>query len=232
MKPLNERPMPAPVHDFHAEGDEDLLAWMSMRDEEPELAQAGCDEFYQRHLNYVYTVVRRAFQTLVGEAAVDDLVSDTFGRVFERAGTYTPCGAPDANGKRQNVLAWVGKIALNVGADYLRDPNTRLEFVDDWEPVEPQMVSRDGGTLSIEAQWAGEALESLPVRERTILLATLQHYVVGAENQRLPNGVAEDLARTYQTTPVNIRQIRKRALAKVRKYVEDARLKAPVRSEA
>lgn len=223
--------MPAPVHDFHAEGDEDLLVWMSMRDEEPGFAQAACNEFYQRHLNYAYTVVRRAFQDLVGEAAVDDLVSDTFSRVFERAGTYKACGAADANGKRKNVLAWVGKIAHNLGADLLRDDNTRLELIDEWEPLEPRIVPRDDSGISQEAAWAGEALGSLSGRERTVLLSTLQHYVVGAENQRLPNGVAEDLARTYQTTPENIRQIRKRALAKVKQYVEEARLKAPVRSE-
>lgn len=224
--------MPTPIHDFRAEGDEDLLAWMAMNSDEPAYAEAACEEFYKRNLNYVYGVVRNAQVELIGDAIVEDIVVGTFGRVFAKASTYCSCGAPNAKGKRHNVLAWVGTIAQNLIADYLRDENTRLQLVDDWQLVEPRIVPRDDGPLSQEARWAGEALGELQERERTILLATLQHYNVNATNQRLPNGVAEDLARTYETKPENIRQIRKRALAKIKAYVEQARMKLPNRSQA
>lgn len=224
--------MPTPNHDFHAEGEEDLLAWMAMRDTAPEYAKEACAEFYGRNLNYVYTVIRRVWGDVLDEDTIDDLVKETFGRVYEKADTYTACGTADALGRQLNVLGWVSAIARNIVADYFRDENTQLELIDDWGPLETRIAPRQYGTMSADARRAGEALEALPPREHAVILATIEHLNVGAENQRLPNGEVQKLARTFQTTDVNIRQIRKRTLAKIRQHVEDGRASPSVRSEA
>lgn len=224
--------MPIPDHDFHAEGDEDLLAWMAMRQDEPDHAKAACTEFYGRHLNYVYTVIREVWGEVLDEDSVEYLVTETFVRVFDKAHTYAACGAPNDEERTLNVLGWVSTIAKNLVADYFRHEDTRIDLVDDWEPLETKIAPREYGSMSADARRAGEALDALPERERTILLASLEHFNAEADHQRLPNGVVPDLARTFQTKPENIRQIRKRALAKIRKHVEDGRVSASPRSEA
>ena len=72
-----------------------------------------------------------------------------------------------------------------------------------------------------------EALMALSERERLVLRVTLQWYRPGEEHQRLPNDVAADLARTLQTTPENLRQIRRRAMRKVAARLTEARQNAP-----
>jgi hypothetical protein len=52
-----------------------------------------------------------------------------------------------------------------------------------------------------------------------VLRVTFQWYEPGREHQRLPNDVAADLADTLQTTPENLRQIRRRALRKIKAHL-------------
>ena len=66
-----------------------------------------------------------------------------------------------------------------------------------------------------------EALMALPEREQLVLRVTMQWYRPGELHQRLPNEVTSDLARTLQTTPENLRQIRRRALRKVEEFVRE-----------
>ncbi len=66
-----------------------------------------------------------------------------------------------------------------------------------------------------------KALQALSARERLVIQVTLQWQEPGAEHQRLPNDVVADLARTLRTTPENLRQIRRRALKKVKAMLRE-----------
>lgn len=224
--------MPEPDKTIQSEEDEDLLGWMAMRQEAPEEARAACEEFFQRHLDYLEGVVGRAHRSDLGDAGVEDIVMETFRRVLEYASTYTPCGAMGVTGRRHNVLAWLGAIAKNVANDYFRDANTRLLHFDDWDDLEPSITSTEPHAPSEEERLIESALATLTERERTVLRVTMQFYDPTVLHQRLPNGVAADLANVFNTTPVNIRQIRKRALDKVRDHFMNARENVHIRSEA
>lgn len=223
--------MPSPDQDFRAESVEGLLAYMSQRSDNPEVAQAACEEFYNRHSRYVFAVIDRAHGETLGEQTVEDLVMETFRRVYEKAHTYKACGAMDANGARRNVLAWVGAVAHNACADHYRHPDSGLKLIDDWESVETLIVPTKVAGLSPDLQLVHEALATLSERDRTVLLVTMQYYDPTRPHQRLPDGVASDLAKGFDTTPENIRKIRERALAKLRRHVENSKQKNPVRSE-
>ena len=99
--------------DVRDDSDEDLLVYVGWKAEHPELASAACDEFYRRHLKYVYAVIDRAYGSELGKEGVMDMVTDTFLRVYERAHTYQPCGEKDQGRQRRNALAWVSTIAVN-----------------------------------------------------------------------------------------------------------------------
>ena len=56
-------------------------------------------------------------------------------------------------------------------------------------------------------------------KEQMVIRVTFQWYRPGKPHQRLPNDVVADLAETLQTTSENLRQIRRRALIKIREFL-------------
>lgn len=218
--------MPLQDHDVRGDADEDLLVYVGWKADHRETAKAACDEFYRRHLKYVYAVIDRAYGSELGKDGVVDMVTDTFVRVFERAHTYKPCGEKDPDRQRRNALAWVSAIALNLCRDHFRDPDTRHVLVDEWsDSTEPEARSDD----YVEPEFSGElkciheAMEKLSEREQTIVRVTMDYWKPGSEHQRLPNEVAEELARTFEITSDNLRKIRERALKKIRFSVDECK---------
>jgi RNA polymerase sigma factor (sigma-70 family) len=218
--------MPLQGHDVRGDGDEDLLVYVGWKAEHPELANAACDEFYRRHLKYVYAVIDRAYGSELGTDGVVDMVTDTFLRVYERASTYQPCGEKDPDRQRRNALAWVSTIALNLCKDHFRNPDTQIVLVDEWsDATDPAARSEQyiAPALDGDLKCIHEAMEKLSEREQAILRVTMDYWKPGSEHQRLPNDVAEELARTFDITSDNLRKIRERALRKLRASVDECK---------
>ena len=206
------------------ESDADLLVYMAMASDEPQPARAAWEVFYLRHVEYLYAVCLRAYGPLLGgPAGASDLVADTFRRVYEKAHKFDPGGIDDSERVRLRVRAWLGRIAQRLALSALRSrgrvPTRRLDQ-DQW-----QQVSQRGPRAEPDPEVAKRvrwALESLSEREQMVLRVTFQWYQADREHQRLPNDVAADLAEALQTTPENLRQIRRRALRKVEAYLREA----------
>ncbi len=213
--------MGSPDHQVQVETDEDLLVLMSWKAEDLQIAQAACGEFYKRHSEYLFRRLIKHRDSL-GDHGVEDLVLDTFRRAFEKAHTYKRTGL-DASVGTRNVRAWLGAVAHNLLRDQLKHPQVVLKLVGDWEPYDeiaaPGTDSPDGA----EDRLVQEALATLSDRERRIIDVTMQYYAPGEKNQRLPNGIAEELAAALETSVENLRQIRKRAFDKLREYITNAR---------
>jgi RNA polymerase sigma factor (sigma-70 family) len=205
------------------ETDADLLVYMSLAGDDAEAARAAWEQFYRRHVDYLYAVCLRAYGPLLGgEAGAADLVADTFRRAYRFADRFEAAGIADPIRLRRRVRAWLGRIAQRIAFSILRGrptPAPRQLESDQWQQVaeappvpaeEPEQVER-----------VRAALEALTEREQLVLRVTFQWYEPGRAHQRLPNAVAADLARTLRTTPQNLRQIRRRALQKVRAALKD-----------
>ena len=89
---------------------------------------------------------------------------------------------------------------------------------DQWQHVAGRGAAREPDPARLQRVRA--AVESLTEREQMVLRVTFQWYEPGREHQRLPNDVTAELANTLQTTPENLRQIRRRALAKLRAHLQ------------
>ncbi len=220
--------MTAPDDDLQAESDEDLLLWMSWRTDQPEAAKAACTEFYNRHVGYLFRRLAK-HRDSIGEHEIEDIVIEAFKRAYEKAATYEPVGTSDRDVPRRNVRAWLGTIAHNLVMDQLRRPDSGLRLVGEWEPLEESIRPLGDGDFTPEHQLLHEALATLSANERRVLEVTTQFSAPGEKHQRLPNGVAQDLAKSLETSVDNIRQLRKRALAKLRAYMEKA--KQPAQEE-
>lgn len=224
---MPERGEPAldAVAGFCAETDADLMAYMVMAREDPAGARAAWGEFYTRHASYLYNVCMSAYASMLGgEAGVCDLVADTFKRAYDNARTFDADGIEEPDRLRRRTRAWLGRIAQRLFQDALRE-RARLRTVhlnpEMWEQIasEPEREPADPRQIAR----VQDALAQLSEKEQTVVRVTFQWHQPGREHQRLPNDVAAELAAALQTTPENLRQIRRRAMKKIRAYLETTR---------
>jgi RNA polymerase sigma factor (sigma-70 family) len=210
--------------EFSTESDEDLLVYIAMRGEKRVAADAAFTEFYNRHVAYLYGICRRIYCGLLGDAGVVDLVQAVFLRVYDRADTYDRNMASDQAASSQRVRAWMGMIAANILRSSLRH-QPPLKLTDDLDEKEqaamfqpsPDWIS---ALPSLRLIAFCEALDTLSEKERDVLIVWAEYYRFGSKFQRLPDDISASLAERWNTTPGNVRQIRKRAIDKIRKHVE------------
>lgn len=220
---MSADPAQVATAEMAGESDADLLLYMSMAADDAETARAAWEAFYLRHARYLYVVCRRAYAPLLGgEPGVCDLVADAFRRAYEKADRFDPAGVVDPDATRRRTRAWLGRIAQRLAMDALRGrgrPPTKLLDAEHWREISDD---RSPATVNEERlEMVRQAILSLSEREQMVIRTTFQWYEPGREHQRLPNDVAEDLARTLRTTPENLRQIRRRAMKKVEAYLRE-----------
>jgi RNA polymerase sigma factor (sigma-70 family) len=205
--------------------DAELLGRVSRRAVDSRAARAAEAELYERHARYLYGVllarVRRPL-ALSGRE-VEDLVQETFFRAFARAATYTAGDTTEPESERRRTRAWLGRIAQRLLADWLADvrevsASPYLETLAEPEAAPPS-------SRSPKLRLMREALDTLSERERDVLRVAALYFRPGEEHQRLPNDVAAELARRWETSGDNVRAIRSRATKKLKSYLE-ARLGA------
>ena len=208
--------------ELSAESDAELLAYMAMASDDPAGARNAWETFYLRHVDYLYAVCLRAYGSVLGgPQGAADLVADTFKRAYEHAGKFDAGGIEDAERLRRRMRAWLGRIAQRLAQTALRGRGklpTQMLQQEHWQqvapaespgPADPQRIGR-----------VRQAIAGLSAREQTVIRVTFQWYQAGKDHQRLPNDVAAELAETLQTTPENLRQIRRRALRKIKAFLE------------
>lgn len=205
--------------EFDNHDDEELLEYMVLRNEDPALSMEAYGEFYKRHVNYLYNVCLRKHFDYIGEEKVMDLVQNTFKQAFEKAKTYKPI--KDKGTDRMQVRAWLGKIAENIYIDAIRNEN-KIRYVrlsdEQWEN-QPEITKTQ--PLSPSQELLLKTIEDcLSERELEVLRLTADFYKPESKNQYTQRGEIEGLAKRFQTTSENIRQIRSRARKKVEKCLQ------------
>jgi RNA polymerase sigma factor (sigma-70 family) len=214
--------MSAVPNGFESESDEDLVVMMGW-DDDPETSRAAFGGFYTRHARFVYVCLCKAFlRKGMNDKDVEDLVTDTFLRAKDRATTFQRCDGDDEGQRRRHIRAWLMAIASNLARDLLRGRKKLHE-----QPVALDTLLAFTGTKAATSSDRLKLVEFafndlLTHREREVLRVTMEFYDPARENQRLPDDVAADLAARLNTTSDNLRKIRKRALEKIRDYVEAA----------
>ena len=85
-----------------------------------EVGQVGLSssDFQNLYLEY-RDFVRRSIYWMVGEAAVDDLVQETFIKVWRKSHLFKG---------ESSVKTWIYRIAMNTAKDYWRKHSRSLEF--------------------------------------------------------------------------------------------------------
>ncbi len=193
--------------------DSTLLARIA---EQPSDARVEMQEFYARHIRYLYAVVNKQCARLgFGDSEVEDLVQDTFARAFDRASTYRPSQSDEDDAQRRWTRAWLGTIARNLILAALRAPREVLVSDELDQHAAAERPSDPPSERNRHLTALRTAIATLGEREQDVLRVSAMYYRAGETHQRLPNEVSAELARRWQTSNENIRAIRSRALKRV-----------------
>jgi RNA polymerase sigma-70 factor (ECF subfamily) len=128
---------------------------------------AAYRELVRRHQKKLYHYATR----MTGDAGeAEDIVQETFLRLWQRAGDYAP---------RARVTTWLHRIAHNLAIDRLRARGK-------WQPLdeEPAPISAPQARVIDErqrAQTLEAALGALPERQRAALVLVHLHELSGKE---------------------------------------------------
>ena len=154
--------------------------------------------------------------------AVQDVVQETFYRAFKGARTFDPNFVSDPRHRESLVRGWLGGIANRVVADMLRkhEPDTVEPYR--LEPRQTAWVDADDESSpdSPVVQALQVELQKLTPLQQDILAASEFYYQPDTNYQRLPNGVTQKLADKHHTSSDNIRQVRRRTIADLRKKLQ------------
>jgi RNA polymerase sigma factor (sigma-70 family) len=205
-----------PTDDGAEPSDDDLLARISNEADEPSRREAW-GVFYGRHAEYLFGVCTRSYRGRLDEAAVADLVEETFLKVYERAAaSYRPAETGGADLRRCRVRAWLARIAERLAQDIFRGrrrrPAAQLEQ-EEWQDVPEGADCTHSATTEELCRVINEVLDE---RERDVLRITFHWHDPERDHQKLPEEAVEELARLWQLKPDNIRQIRRRAIQKLK----------------
>lgn len=201
--------------DLTGESDYDLLTMMTWRESDPAEAREAGAVFYRRHAPYLYDRCLKFTRGSGGGTDAEDIVAVTFQHVYEKgARTFKATSETDPDRIRGHVRAWLGRIAHNLVCDAYRGrPFQEMQLDDDSEVAD----EHDDKTASDEPERLQRLMEQvLTDREQEILRVTSLYYDPREPDRKLPASVLDDLARHWGITRENIRQIKSRALRKLK----------------
>lgn len=199
---------------------EDLLLVISYKEDDETEAKKAFSVFYQRNAQWFFALCKQVCSTIT-ECDLEELSKDVFSKtmlnVWENADKY--------DSTRSKVQTWVSNTAryvmYNILAEYKGKVSGDLTFV----PINNglEIASNDDSedyskTETPEMLALATALMSLADRDRDILL-TYMRYSDG--NKHLPENELDYLCSKYLITSDNVRQIKGRALGKVKKHIDN-----------
>jgi hypothetical protein len=156
---------------------------------------------------------------------VDAVLSMLWQRVFFRAGQFDS-GSLEGDALRASVCAWLKAIALNALLNACRKfENCPLtEFSDEVLPAiarrEAAPIIHDDDDDPSPAQLRMtamlECLQERKEREIIVLRACAKFLHANQEDDSMPDEIRADLCARFQITPENLRQIRTRAMQRLK----------------
>lgn len=208
--------------DFTTDNDADLLAYMA--EDEADVSMAAWGEFFTRHREYLFGIVRKRYgQAVGGEQGAEDIVIETFQAAHAWAVRHATSGdvldgfrAPTAEESRRRVRGWLGTIAENIFKDIHerneRESSELVRLADDARDTHAAPPPDPERLRSVRI-----ALDTLRPEDRDVLFLSLPWYDFETETFNLGRGEAQQLANELGITVDAFRQRRHRALERLKK---------------
>jgi len=176
-------------------------------DSDRQKAMKAFGKIYEKYSEVLWTICLN----VCGDNAVADKV---FGETWKKILNH-----PNYNytKKKVTITTWISCIAHNAWLDILKKELPMSDYtIDDYLESEIGIEEEDI-ELSFNAHLIEGALAELSDKERDILKTYILYDT--DKKRHVPDEMLDELKERYQTTSTNLRQIKKRALDKVRDYI-------------
>lgn len=198
-----------------------LFLAMAMKEEDRQNAEKAFTEFYNRYKNFLFTVIKKACKSweMYGDELIETVFENTFLTVFDKAETFLKLDDIPFERQEKRMKAWLSQIAKNEMLQLLRQyriDKDKIEFTDDLNFIE-RIENETEEITSDDILLAEKALKTLSERDRNILITYL---IYEDGNKKLPSSEIQKLADMWGVLPDNMRQIKKRSLAKLEIFIK------------
>lgn len=190
--------------------DEDLIKLIKINnDKDSPIAMSALGKLYERYSKHLMILCER---TTMNTSYADEVFQETWRRVYKYA-SYTS--------KSGKFFTWLSKIAKNV---YLSIREKQLDIVNiekfDYNNIS-EKEEADTALPSLDQKLVEEAINKLSPQSKDVLLTYMQY--APSRNDHLPKDQIEILKNKYNTTSVNLRKIKSRAVQSIKDYIEQHR---------
>lgn len=198
-----------------------LFLAMAMKEEDRQNAEKAFTEFYNRYKNFLFTVIKKACKSweMYGDELIETVFENTFLTVFDKAETFLKLDDIPFERQEKRMKAWLSQIAKNEMLQLLKQyriDKDKIEFTDDLNFIE-RIENETEEITSDDILLAEKALKTLSERDRNILITYL---IYEDGNKKLPSSEIQKLADMWGVLPDNMRQIKKRSLAKLEIFIK------------
>lgn len=199
--------------------DDELLAAIAARDDDPTAAVEAWTSFRDRHVRRVYSWVYRS-------PAAAEFVDCVFDKVWDCAGSFVPRDATRGDDReiRRVVLGWLRTITRNAACDHYRKHKGHYRE----DLAKEQLIAIPASTPAHEQQntrerllLIKEAITKLNPRDQELAMISGNWFDVERGTTDIPEEVISRLAKDYGVKSATLRKRRERVFQKIRKYVED-----------
>jgi RNA polymerase sigma factor (sigma-70 family) len=199
----------------------ELFLLMAMKEDNRQDAEKAFSKFYNLYKDYLYTVIKKVCKSwqMYGDDLIQDVHQNTFLTVYENAENFIQIENIPFERQERHLKAWLGKIAKNEMFQLLRkqrEDNEKTTYLPDLSYFDDKEIEKflpmSENMLLVE-----KALNSLNERDRDILITYL---MFEDGNKKLPSEEIQRLADLWDVLPDNLRQIKKRSIEKIKKYIE------------
>lgn len=204
----------------------ELLTLSSIEPDNPECV-AAFNKFYMQLKDFVWNASVIKAKMLdpnnVNQIA-EALFQNTFLDVRKNADKFEI----KTENHQLDIHRWLCGIIKNKGKQYLQENNKHKEHIVFLEIVpdipDKEIELEEQKFVSFEREILNRALQTLNEKERSVLLLWWEYSIDGTIHN-IDKEIKENLAKQFNVKPESLKQIAKRSLEKVIKYIKDNKAK-------
>jgi RNA polymerase sigma factor (sigma-70 family) len=204
----------------------ELLMLSSIEPDNPECV-AAFNKFFMQLKDFVWNacvIKAKMLDSNKIDQIAEVLFQNTFIDVSKNAGKFEI----KTENHQLDIHRWLCGIIKNKGKQYLQENNKDKDHIVFLEIVpdipEKEIELEEQKFVSFEREILNRALQTLNEKERSVLLLWWEYSIDGT-TQNIDKEIKENLAKQFNVKPDSLKQIAKRSLEKVIKYIKDNQVK-------
>jgi DNA-directed RNA polymerase specialized sigma24 family protein len=198
---------------YTTESDDALLIYIGMQQDCPDEAREAWGVFYERHRNYVLKLCNWKYYRNGDIERIENLATETFFLVWQSAAKYDACGETEPSKLQRKTRAWLGCLAFKA--------HRRIYAIEANQPVSDELIDMRPAPKELKTtspsndEQVREAISALSERDQIVLRTLIFYKDQSRPLSHTPDAELHKLAKEFDTTTDNIRQIFHRAKKKV-----------------